>query len=214
MKHKINEIEKLISLKASHIGDLDKKLDNLASRLALVSDSMAKRIIAGSEKLEDEKLKLEKEIESLKHEIASIQNSIEKINAAAETDWKTEDISSHFDLKKDALMKLVKEITVYKYDRNAVVFQIEYNILDGVTSVPIKLDILYNSRKHIYFWIVEHEGMCFNPENLNFRIKTYPNANNLHLFSFNSEYKYCSPKEIMEEYRDEWIKTVPVYEMD
>ena len=214
LKHNIDEIEKLISLKTLHIGDLDKKLDNLASRLALVSDSMAKRIIAGSEKLEDEKLKLEKEIESLKHEIASIQNSIEKINAAAETDWKIEDISSHFDLKKDALMKLVKEITVYKYDRNAVVFQIEYNILDGVTSVPIKLDILYNSRKHIYFWIVEHEGMRFNPENLNFRIKTYPNTNNLHKFSFNSGYMYYSPKEIMEEYRDEWIKTVPVYEMD
>ena len=157
-KTELEEFEQAISLKNNNIESKKKKIERLARSLATItSDIAANAIEKDIDSIQQEIDIQEKELHAIKMKMSDAIKNQAKIDKFRNFDYKNYDITgveNNFLLKKEAVTRVVTEVSIYETKENKAVSAI-YGI-DKISVIHIKLinnnDVIvyYNPRNGSY----------------------------------------------------------------
>ena len=203
----------IISAKEEYIRDIEKQENNITQRLMIVPDSIAEKLVEEANKLDVDKKNVYKEIRALTDEIAVIKSQIKSIEEIATDKIVIKDIDDNLLLKIEAVKKLVKEVLFYKYDKKITIFQIVFKTVNENTGQPDKINVLYHIWKRAAVYLPDNL-YHLNPSDFTFRVKVMLDSNNMKNFTFNEEYRYYTPYEVLELEEDNLKRLTPVKFME
>lgn len=190
-----------LKIKIEQCNSLIDAIDNEQSKLLEKSDRLRELYLNGSypiESLNRDQKKINSENESftrrrkklqvLKSDALSSIHAIEKMDA---NPFKLEEIEQSFQLQKDAVKELIKEVIIFKVDNKYTIFQLKFK-----TNYNLYIIRETWTKK---FHIAEGNIYSFDPKSLIFTTNTGMEENNTTNFLIGTKTIQYNPKELFDE---------------